>query len=231
MTSINDEIFGKFVETLQTTIDLKNKINTSEENQLDMLTEVVDNYLRYFLDLEIKETKRIRGSQPSSQIIFSSKISEDKLISVIEKSLMELGIRFKRHKSPGSLDFFTIRNNTVPGLLQGRGNCLITLQSRFRDKGPVIKMECLRENQVVKVLDGKMETLTIIFWNGRSMSKSSFHLEDSSCIDNAEPDDSGLFNFELTSKNGQRNIRLKADFSLTLNGGFILERITSLDRG
>lgn len=231
MTSMNDEIFGKFVETLQTSIDLKKKINNSEENQLETLTGVIDNYLRYFLDLEVKETKRIRGAQPSSQVIFGSGTDEDELIKVLEKSLMELGIRFKRHKSSGSLDFFSIKNNTVPGLLQGRGHCLITIQSRFRDRGPVIKMECLRENQIVKVLDGKLETLTVVFWNGRSMSKSIFSPDSIDDLDKIEPDDSGLFNFELTARSGQKNMRIKADFTVTLNSGFILERITSLDRG
>jgi len=232
-THHNEKVVEDFLSKLQSELDHRKKVDLSEREQLDTIWEVLLNYLKYFSDINIKSPKIIGGKQP--HIVFDLPNTDvDKLISVMEKSLMELGVRFKRHRFQGSLPLFSAKNNTIPGLLHGRGYFLITFSTRFKKRGSTLKIECLRENQVVKVLDGKLDNLTLVYWNGSGMSRNSF---DPICDKETKkamefPDDeTGYVTIDLVARKSGKNIKAVGDFSLTLNDELILERITSLARG
>lgn len=233
MGTQNEKVVDDFLSKIQSELEHKKKVDLSEREQLDAILDVVFNYLKYFSDLHIKSPKAINGKHP--HVIFDLPDTDvEELIVVMEKSLMELGIRFKRHRFQGSLPLFSAKNNTVPGLLHGRGYFLITFSTRFKKKGSNLKIECLRENQVVKVLDGKIDNLTLVYWNGSGMSRTAF---DPICKEETKkamelPDDeTGYVTIDLVARKKNKNLKAVGDFTLTLNDELILERITSLARG
>ena len=233
MNSRNEKVADDFLSKLQSELEHRKKVDLSEKEQLDAIMEVILNYLKYFSDLHIKSPKTINGKHP--HVIFDLPDTEvDDLIEVMEKSLMELGIRFKRHRFQGSLPLFSAKNNTVPNLLHGRGYFLITFSTRFKKGGSSLRIECLRENQVVKVLDGKLDNLTLVYWNGSGMSRTSFdpicEEETKKAIDLPD-DETGYVTIDLVARKGNKNLKAVGDFTLTLNDELILERITSLARG
>lgn len=233
MENINDKIFSDFILNFEKNIEHKKKINFSEEDQLNLIEEVYSNYLKYFTTANIKSSTLIRGKHPHVVVDFLGS-SVDEIIQFTEKSFMELGIRFKKHRFQGSFPLFSAKNSTVPGLLHGRGYYMFTFSEKFRSKGCSIKIECLRENQIVKVIDGKIDNLSLVFWNGRGMSRSSFDPLDDEQVKQAmglSDEETGIVSIELISKRGGKNLKVKGDFSLSLNDELILKRITSIDRG
>ena len=107
---------------------------------------------------------------------------------------------------------------------------MISFVSRGLDLKVGIKLESLRENQIIRTLDVKFVNLTLVVWNGRSMTQSTF----TPALINLEeelPTDEGYFNLELISDNIKSPLRIKGDFSLSLSEGLILERITEIARG
>lgn len=235
MSVHKEKVIDDFLSQIKSEIDHNKKVSLSEKEQLDSILEVILNYLKYFSEVNIKVPKVIGGKHP--HVIFDLPDTDvDNLMSIVEKSFMELGIRFKRHRFHGSLPLFSAKNNTVPGLLYGRGYFLLKFSTRFKNTGSSLKIECLRENQVVKVLDGKIDNLTLVYWNGTGMSRTFL---DPICEDKKRkaielPDDeTGYVTIDLVSKKSGKNKNIKAvgDFTLTLNDELILERITSLDRG
>jgi len=233
MSVHKEKVIEDFLSQIQSEIDHNKKVSLSEKDQLDTILEVILNYLKYFSDVHIKIPKVIGGKHP--HVIFDLPDTDvDDLMSIIEKSFMELGVRFKRHRFQGSLPLFSAKNSTIPGLLYGRGYFLLTFSTRFRKSGSSLKIECLRENQVVKVLDGKIDNLTLVYWNGTGMSRTSL---DPICEKEKEraiklsDDETGYVTIDLVSKKKGKNIKAVGDFTLTLNDELILERITSLDRG
>lgn len=229
MENLNDGILAKFIENLEQELDLRNKIHTSEQSQLETITSILENYLKYFTDLKIKNTKYIRGLHPSVILEFYKATQLEEIIEASKKSLMELGIKFKQHKFPGSVVMISCKSSTVPDLLDGRGHFLISFQSPFKSKGCSIKIECLRENQVVKVLDGKLESLSLVFWTGNSMS-NAFISPGETPDQRFESEEDGILSLDLVSSRG-KVIKAKAQFSRSLNDGIILDKITSVVKG
>jgi hypothetical protein len=233
MSIHQDKLVDDFLAKIESELEHKKKLNLSEKEQLETIIEVITNYLRYFAEVDVKEPKLIRGKHPHV-IIDAPKTDVEDLISAVEKLFMELGIRFKRHRFQGSLSLLSAKNNTVPGLVYGRGYFLVTPSTKFKTTGSTLRIECLRENQVVKVLDGKLDNLTLVYWNGRGMSRMAF---DPVCEDEKKkaieyPDDqTGFVTLDLVARKKEKNIKAVGDFTLTLNDELILERITSLARG
>lgn len=230
MKSYSADILSDFIGKLEEELNIKNKIHKSEESQLQTIVSVFDNYLKYYCDLNPKGVRTIRGPHPSCIIEFYKNVDVEDVSACLRKSFMELGIRFKQHKFSGSLSMFSCKNNTVPGLLDGRGYFLVSFSDGFKGRGCSVKIECLRDNQVIKILDGKLENLTVVFWNGRGMSRSTFSASEIDPHIIPVCEETGLLNLELVSTN-RKNIKAKAEFTKTLNDGIILERITSIDRG
>ena len=233
MENINEKIFSDFILNFEKNIEHKKKINFSEEDQLSLIEEVYSNYLKYFTSVNIKSSTLIKGKHPHIVIDFCES-QVDEIITFTEKSLMELGVRFKRHRFHGSLPLFSAKNNTVPGLLHGRGYFMFTFSEKFRSKGSSIKIQCLRETQVVKIIDGKIDNLSLVFWNGRGMSRTCFDPLDDDQVRQAlklSDEETGIVSIELISRRGGKNLKVKGDFSVSLNDQLILKRITSIDRG
>ena len=232
MNSSNDKVISDFVSKFEMNLEHKRKVNFSEEEQIDAILEVYTNYIKYFSEVHIKHPTVIKGKHPYVILDFPE-ADVDKVMSLTEKSFMELGIRFKRHRFSGSLPIFSAKNNSVPGLLYGRGYFMLTFSRNFKRNGAHLKIECLRENQMVKVLDSKLNNLTLVYWNGTGMSRTTFNPGDDKNSKNqvSYPDDDGLVSIELISNRKGKNVKVRGDFSVTLNDEFILERITSIDRG
>ncbi len=232
MSTHHGKLVDDFLAKVESEIEHKKKVNFSEIEQLETILDVI-NYLRYFAEIDVKEPKIIGGKHPHL-ILDIPKTDVDDLVHLVEKFLMELGIRFKRHRFQGSLPLLSAKNNTVPGLVYGRGYFLMTPSTKFKRKGSTLRIECLRENQVVKVLDGKLDNLTLVYWNGKGMSRMSF---DPACEDEKKkaieyPDDqTGFVTLDLVARKREKNLKAVGNFTLTLNDGLILERITSLARG
>lgn len=233
MENINDKIVSDFISKFEKDIELKKKINFSEEEQLSVILDVYSNYLKYFSDINIKASTLLKGKHPHI-LLDLPETTVDDLINITEKAFMELGIRFKRHRFQGSLPLFSGKNGSVPGLLHGRGYFMFTFSEKFNSKGSSLKIECLRENQVVKVIDGKIDNLSIVFWNGKGMSRNCFDPLDEDQVKQAlelSDEETGIVSIELISSRGGKNLKVKGDFSVTLNDQLILKRITSIDRG
>ncbi len=233
MSTHHGKLVDDFLAKVESEIEHKKKVNLSEIEQLETILDIVLNYLRYFAEIDVKEPKIIGGKHPHL-ILDIPKTDVDDLVPIVEKFLMELGIRFKRHRFQGSLPLLSAKNNTVPGLVYGRGYFLMTPSTKFKRKGSTLRIECLRENQVVKVLDGKLDNLTLVYWNGKGMSRMAF---DPVCEDEKKraieyPDDqTGLVTLDLVARKREKNLKAVGNFTLTLNDELILERITSLARG
>lgn len=229
MKSGKDSLLSTFIENFEKEIDLKGKIHVSEHNQLAKIAESFQNYLLQ-IPIDIKPTKVVGGNHPVAYFDFKKKVSDDAMIECVCEYFKSSSIAYRKHKFNGSYPIFSIKNNTIPGLVEGRGYSMISFVSRGSDLKVGIKLESLRENQIIRTLDVKFENLTLVVWNGRSMTKSTF----TPALINLEeelPTDEGYFNLELISDNIKSPLRIKGDFSLSLSEGLILERITEIARG
>lgn len=229
MKSGKDSLLSTFIENFEKEIDLKGKIHLSEHNQLAKIAESFQNYVLE-IPMDIKPTKVVGGNHPVAYFDFKKKASDDAMIECVGEYFKSSSIAYRKHKFNGSYPIFSIKNNTIPGLVEGRGYSMISFVSRGSDLKVGIKLESLRENQIIRTLDGKFENLTLVVWNGRSMTESTF----TPALINLEeelPTDEGYFNLELISDNIKSPLRIKGDFSLSLSEGLILERITEIARG
>ena len=229
MKSAKDSLLSTFIENFEKEIDLKGKIHISEHNQLAKIAESFQNYLSE-MSLEIKPVKVVGGNHPVAYFDFKKKVSDDTLINWVCEYFKSSSIAFRKHKFNGSYPLFSLKNNTIPGLVEGRGHSMISFVSRGSDYGIGIKLESLRENQVIRTLDAKLDNLTLVVWNGRSMSKSTFVSADVN-LEEEMPTEEGFFNIELVSDSSKSPLKIKGDFSLSLSEGLILERITEIARG
>ena len=107
---------------------------------------------------------------------------------------------------------------------------MISLVSRRSDHRIGLKLESLRENQIIRTLDCKFENLTLVVWNGKSMTRSTF-TSDPVNLEEKVPTEDGYFNLELISDSIKSPLKIKGDFSLSINKVLILERITEIARG
>lgn len=230
MSSSPDSLLSDFIENFEKEIKFKEKMKLSDESQLKKISEVFESFF-IELDVEIRPIKHVSGPNPSIFIDFEHEISDDQLISIIQSFFKKNSISFKKNKFPGCFPIYHGKNNTVPGLLDGRGFFMISIVSKNPQHKLGMKVECLRDSQVIRVLDSKLENLTLIVWNGRSMSKSSFCPAGDILLDEDFLTDDGLYDFELVSKNNKSKMKVRGNFYLSETQGLILEKITSIGRG
>lgn len=229
MKSGKDSLLSTFIENFEKEIDLRGKLHISEHNQLAKIAESFENYL-LGIPVDIKPTKIAGGNHPVAYFDFKKKVSDDTMIDCVCGYFKSSSIAYRKHKFYGSYPIFSIKNNTIPGLVEGRGYSMVSFVSKGSDFKIGIKLESLRENQIIRTLDGKFENLTLVVWNGRSMTKSTFTPAQIN-LEEELPTDEGYFNLELISDNIKSPLRIKGDFSLSLSEGLILERITEIARG
>jgi hypothetical protein len=230
MNSAADNLLSDFIENFEKEIKFKEKVNLSEESQLNKISELFESFFKD-IKLDISPIKKVSGVNPSIFIDFEEKLNDEKLISLVQSFFKKNSISFKKNKFLSCYPIFSAKNNTVPGLLDGRGFFMITLVSKNPQHKLGIKIECLRDNQVIRILDSKLENLTIVLWNGSSMSRSSFCLPGEISLDEEFLTEDGLYDFELVSKNNKSKMKVRGNFYLSETQGLILEKITSVGRG
>jgi hypothetical protein len=218
-----------FIDDFEKEIDLKTKIISSEKNQLIKIVTTFQNYL-VERGIEIKPTKVTEGDHPVAYVKFSRKSSDLVIADFIHEFFKSTCSSSRKHKFKDCFPFFSLKNNTLPGLLEGRGYSLFSIVSQGPSGSLVVKIEFLKENQIVRILDAKFETLTVVVWNGKSMSRSSFFSEDFS-LDEEFINAEGLIHLELISNTKANPFKIKADFYLSTTQGLILEKITEIARG
>lgn len=221
-------VLEEFLENFKGEMDLKKKTIYSNEDQLVGISKVILEYLKYHDNFVLGEPKSINSANgPAVYIEIKNPINLDQILEGLEDSMSGLGISYKKHNYKNSLPLFSAKNNTVPGVIYGRGSFLITLQTQSHKKSYLMKIECLVENQLIKVLDGDLKNLTIVFWNGRSMSKSIFVLpSEISDKDNEE----NPFSLDLISNHPKNPYKISGQFYKSLNDSILLEKITSIER-
>lgn len=229
MKSNPNNLLNAFIENFKEELDLKDKVHISENNQLGKVTEYLHNYLS-ILNFEIKDVKITGGNNPVAYLDTKKKIREDLLIKSVFDYFKSFSIVFKKHKFSGCRPLFSLKNNTIPGLVEGRGYCLISFVSKMPDSKIRIKIEPLKETQVIKILDAKYKNLTLVLWNGRTMIKSNFVPEKIN-LEEEIPTHEGFFNIELKSDSPKIPIKIKGDFYLSSDQDLILEKITDIARG
>jgi hypothetical protein len=223
------DVLGEFLENFKEEMDFKKKTYSSNEEQLLEISKVLLEDLKYQSNFLIGEPKLVDSSKgPSVYVDVKDPQDSCKVFTGIEDSLKGLNISYKKHIFKGSLPIFSAKNNSVPGIVYGRGNFLITIQSQSHKNSYLLKIECLSENQLIKVLDGNIKNLTIVFWNGRGMSRSSFILPPESVEDNIEEE--SFFSLDLVSSHPKNPYKITGQFYKTLNDSIILEKITSIER-
>ena len=230
MSSSADNLISDFIENFEKEIKFKEKVNLSEESQLKKISELFEFFCNES-NIEILPVKYVSGVNPAVFVDFVKKVEDDVLISFIQSFLKKYSVSFKKNKYLGCFPIYSAKNNTVPGLLDGRGFFMITVVSKNPQHKLGIKIECLRENQVIRILDSKLENLTLIVWNGRSMSRSSFCLPGEVSLDEEFLTEDGLYGFELISRNSKSKMKVRGNFYLSETQGLILEKITSIGRG
>ena len=132
MKSAKDSLLSTFIENFEKEIDLKGKIHISEHNQLAKIAESFQNYLSE-MSLEIKPVKVVGGNHPVAYFDFKKKVSDDTLINWVCEYFKSSSIAFRKHKFNGSYPLFSLKNNTIPGLVEGRGHSMISFVSRGSD--------------------------------------------------------------------------------------------------
>jgi hypothetical protein len=229
MKSVKNSFLSTFIENFEKEIDLKEKIHASEHNQLAKIAESLQYNLLEFL-IEIKPAKVVGGNHPVAYFNFKEKFSEGTMIELLCEYFKSSSIAYRKHKFNGSYPIFSIKNNTIPDLVEGIGYSMISLVSRRSDHRIGLKLESLRENQIIRTLDCKFENLTLVVWNGKSMTRSTF-TSDPVNLEEKVPTEDGYFNLELISDSIKSPLKIKGDFSLSINKVLILERITEIARG
>jgi hypothetical protein len=229
MRSNKNNLLNVFIENFKEELDLKDKVNISENNQLGEITEYLQNYFSK-LNYEIKNAKVTAGNNPVGYLDFKKKISEEVLIKSVCNYFKSYSIAFKKHKFSGCRPLFSLKNNTIPGLVEGRGYSLVSFVSKMPDSKVRIKIEPLKETQVIKTLDAKFNNLTLVLWNGRTMIESNF-ISGEINLEEEIPTHEGFFNIELISDSPKIPIKIKGDFYLSSDQDLILEKITDIARG
>jgi hypothetical protein len=229
MDSGRIDVLGDFLENFKDEIDFKIKTNNSNEEQLLEISSVLIEYLKYQDSFVLCDPKVVNSTFGTAVYLeIKTPVDSFQIIEGIEESLDGLGISFKRHNFKGSLPLFSAKNNTVPGVIYGRGNFLVTLQTQSHKNSHLLKIECLTENQLIKVLDGNISNLTIVFWNGKGMSRSIFILPQEKIEKSL--DEENLFSLNLISAHPKNPYRITGQFYKSLNDSIVLDKITSIER-
>lgn len=222
------DLLENFIQNFRDEIDLKKKTNFSEEEQLQEISNIIFSFIKYHSTLSFGDSKFVNSiSGPSSFLEIKEVDDCFYVIKELEIILEELGIIFKKHKFNCSLPVISARNNSVPGVIYGRGNCLFTVSKLERKNSCLLKIECLRENQLVKVIDGNIHNLSIVFWNGKGMSRSVFKIKEE---ENIFPTNGEIIELDLISINERNPYKVSGEFYRSLNDSLILDKITSIVR-
>jgi hypothetical protein len=219
-----------FIEDFEKEIEMKSKIISSEKNQLVKIAREFEHFLNE-ISIDINPTKVTEGDHPVAYIKFRKKLADQVLVELIEKFFRKFGSTFKKHKFKDCFPFFSLKNNSVPGLLEGRGYSLFSMVSQGPSDSLAVKIEFLKENQIIRILDAKIDNLTVVLWNGKSMSRSLFVGENPLIDEDFVNQYDGLVNLELVSNAKTNTFKIKADFYLSVTEGLILEKITEIARG
>ena len=219
-----------FIEDFEKEIEMKSKIISSEKNQLVKIAREFEHFLNE-ISIDIKPTKVTEGDHPVAYIKFRKKLADQVIVELIEKFFRKFGSTFKKHKFKDCFPFFSLKNNSVPGLLEGRGYSLFSIVSQGPSDSLAVKIEFLKEHQIIKILDAKIDNLTVVLWNGKSMSRSLFVGENPLIDEDFVNQYDGLVNLELVSNAKTNTFKIKADFYLSVTEGLILEKITEIARG
>jgi len=225
MSKYKVDLLTGFVENFEEEIHLKNKIEMSHFSQVGKIGIQLENYL-FKIGMDLKPTKLAAGPNPTLHVKFRRKLSDSFLAETLIGFFVESGIKFKQHLHSGSFHLFTVKNDTVPELLEGVGYSLFSIYSPSSTGFLGIKLEILTTNQIVKILDSKLANLTLLIWTGRTLKKSSFAITHNIPEENS----SDFLDLELVSESKSNPIRIKANFTKSSLLGYTLEKISEIQK-
>jgi hypothetical protein len=225
MSKYKVDLLTGFVENFEQEIHLKNKIEMSHFSQVGKIGIQLENYL-FKIGMDLKPTKLAAGPNPTLHVKFRRKLSDSFLAETLIGFFVESGIKFKQHLHSGSFPLFTVKNDTVPELLEGVGYSLFSIYSPSSTGFLGIKLEILTTNQIVKILDSKLANLTLLIWTGRTLKKSSFAITHNIPEENS----SDFLDLELVSESKSNPIRIKANFTKSSLLGYTLEKISEIQK-
>ena len=225
MSKYKVDLLTGFVENFQQEIHLKNKIEMSHFSQVGKIGIQLENYL-FKIGMDLKPTKLAAGPNPTLHVKFRRKLSDSFLTETLIGFFVESGIKFKQHLHSGSFPLFTVKNDTVPELLEGVGYSLFSIYSPSSTGFLGIKLEILTTNQIVKILDSELANLTLLIWTGRTLKKSSFAITHNIPEENS----SDFLDLELVSESKSNPIRIKANFTKSSLLGYTLEKILEIQK-
>ena len=225
MSKYKVDLLTGFVENFQQEIHLKNKIEMSHFSQVGKIGIQLENYL-FKIGMDLKPTKLAAGPNPTLHVKFRRKLSDSFLAETLIGFFVESGIKFKQHLHSGSFPLFTVKNDTVPELLEGVGYSLFSIYSPSSTGFLGIKLEILTTNQIVKILDSELANLTLLIWTGRTLKKSSFAITHNIPEENS----SDFLDLELVSESKSNPIRIKANFTKSSLLGYMLEKILEIQK-
>jgi len=225
MSKYKVDLLTGFVENFEEEIHLKNKIEMSHFSQVGKIGIQLENYL-FKIGMDLKPTKLAAGPNPTLHVKFRRKLSDSFLAETLIGFFVESGIKFKQHLHSGSFPLFTVKNDTVPELLEGIGYSLFSIYSPSSNGFLGIKLEILTTNQIVKILDSKLANLTLLIWTGRTLKKSSF----ANTQNIPEENSSDFLDLELVSESKSNPIRIKENFTKSSLLGYTLEKILEIQK-
>lgn len=225
MSKYKVDLLTGFVENFEKEIHLKDKIEMSHFSQVGKIGIQLENYL-FKIGMDLKPTKLAAGPNPTLHVKFRRKLSDSFLAETLIGFFVESGIKFKQHLHSGSFPLFTVKNDTVPELLEGVGYSLFSIYSPSSTGFLGIKLEILTTNQIVKILDSKLANLTLLIWTGRTLKKSSFAITHNIPEENS----SDFLDLELVSESKSNPIRIKANFTKSSLLGYTLEKISEIQK-
>lgn len=225
MSKYKVDLLTGFVENFEEEIHMKNKIEMSHFSQVGKIGIQLENYLLK-IGMDLKPTKLAAGPNPTLHVKFRRKFSDSFLAETLIGFFVESGIKFKQHLYSGSFPLITVKNDTIPGLLEGIGYSLFSIYSPSSNGFLGIKLEILTTNQIVKILDSKLANLTLLIWTGRSLKKSSF----TNTQNIPEENSSDFLDLELVSESKSNPIRIKANFTKSSLLGYTLEKISEIQK-
>jgi|LakMenE01Jun11ns_1017448.scaffolds.fasta_scaffold9829490_2 hypothetical protein len=225
MSKYTVDLLTGFVENFEKEIHFKNKVEMSHHSQIGKIGIQLENYFCQ-TGVELKPSKLAAGPNPTLHVKFRRKFSDSSLAKNLIEFFVENGIKFKQHVHSGSFPLFTIKNDTIPGLLEGVGYSLFSIYAPSPTGYLGIKLEILTPNQIVKILDSKLENLSLLIWNGRTLKKSTFEFTP----DIETEFSSAVLDLELISASKSNPIRIRANFTKSSLLGYTLDKILEIQK-
>lgn len=224
---MNNNLLDGFLSNFETEFRHRQKLDKSDADQLVSMETIFRNYITEHSILVIQNIKFIKNPNPFLNFRFSNDTDIDIVISVFEKMLIELGIQYRKNRFFKSLPLFSIANNTIPGLPEGRGYSMIKFSDSIDNSAVYARVECLRENQIIKILDSRLDGLMLTWWNGNSMSRCTFKPKRIDYIKLA--DINGIVKIPVISNRKNKNIEIVAEFQVSHSNSFTLKNILSVN--